>query len=400
MSIQNPQSASVFQSNILSALQGTGLTQLNPGGKGRAFCDAVGNELGGLELRSYAAIGQSLLPFATSDNLDFLGEIYGVSRLDGQTASAAISDGNCVFYVLTGTFGAINSGQSITIPAGTVISTGVPNGPIFTTDSSVFLPSTSTEVAFSATSTTDGSSGNVAAASLTSHNFQGYTDFRYGTLLVTNNFGIVAGSDPETDDNYRYRINLKLSSKNGAAQADLTLAILQVPGIQDVVFVREAGTYICYVYATSPLVSTGTMQMVQAQMNTATAWPIVGVATQPDLIGISLATTLTFVSGATSSQQQTAIANAAAAAQTYINSLTVGQTFVINAMASALLSADPNILDIGNPNQPLNGIYIWRSRDDGTRYSRFLVADYVPNVGERIEIEASITNPINLTIAS
>jgi hypothetical protein len=210
----------------------------------------------------------------------------------------------------------------------------------------------------------------------------------------------VSGSDPELDANYQYRINLKLSSRNGAAEADLQLAILQVPGIQDTVFVRQAGTYICYIYAVTPTVSAGTMQLVQAQMNGATAWPIVGVATQPDLIGISLATTLTFVSGATSSQQQSAIANAMAAAESYIDNLATGQTLVINQVADQILSADSNILDIGTPNQPLNGIYIWRSRDDGTRYSRFLVADYVPAVGERIEVETSIANPINLTIAT
>jgi len=381
-------------------MQTTGVTQLSPGGKARAFCDIVGNEMGGLELRSYASIGQSLLPFATLDNLDFIGEIYGIPRLDGSTASASVSDGNCVFYVLSGTFGAINSGQDITVPAGTVITTPSTVGPVFTTDDSVLLPAGSSSVSFAATCVIDGAGGNVSANALVNHNFQGYTDFRYGTLLVTNNAGIVTGSDAELDDNYRYRINLKLSSQNGAAQADLTLAILSVPGIQDLVFVREAGTYICYVYATSPTVPASVMQMVQAQMNTATAWPIVGVATQPDLIGISLSTTLTFVSGATSSQQSAATANAVTAAENYINNLTVGQTLVINQVADQILSADPNILTIGQPNQPLGGIYIWRSRDDGSRYSRFLVADYVPAVGERILCEQSISSPINLTIAS
>lgn len=398
--IQNPQSSAVSQMAILAALQGTGLTQLNPGGKGRAFADAVGDQLGGLELRSYAAIGQALLPFATSDNLDFLGEIYGVSRLDGQTASSNVSDGNFTFYVLSGTFGAINSGRDITIPAGTVLSTGLVSSVIYTTDTSVLLPSASSSVSFSATCSADGSSGNMSAASLTSHNFQGYTDFRYGSLLVTNNFGIVSGSDAELDDNYRYRISLKLSSKNGAAEADLRLAILQVPGIQDMVFIRQAGTYICYIYAVSPLVSNGTMQMVQTQMNGATAWPIVGRAVQPDLIGISLATTLTFTSGATSSQQQTAISNAVAAAENYISNLTTGQTLVINQVADQILSADKNILTIGQPNHPLKGIYIWRGRENGSRYSRFLVADYQPAVGERIIVESSISNPISLTTAS
>jgi len=286
------------------------------------------------------------------------------------------------------------------VPPGTVISTDVPNGPIYTTDIAVLLPASASSVPFSATCKSDGAGGNVSAAALPPHNFQGYTDFRFGTLLVTNSYGIVTGSDIESDDNYRYRISLRLGSKNGAAEADLRLAILNVPGIQDLVFVRQAGTYLCYVYASSPLVPTGVMQMVQNQMNQATAWPIVGRAVQPDLIGISLATTLTFVAGATSSQQQSAISNATAAAENYLNNLAVGQTMVINQVADRILSADQNILTTGTPNQPLNGIYIWRSREDGTRYSRFLVSDYTPVVGERIGVESSILNPINLTVAA
>lgn len=385
---------------MLSGLQNTGITQTSPGGKARAFCDIAGSEMGGLETRSYAALGQSLLPFSTGDNLDFLGEVYGVPRLDAQTASSSSSDGNFIFFVQSGTFGSINAGNDIVVPAGTVLSSGSVSGPTYSTDSAVTLPANMSSVAFSATATSDGSYGNIAAGAITNHNFQGYTDFRFGSLMVTNNFGIVSGDDAESDDDYRYRINLKLSSKNGAAESDIRLAILNVPGIQDVVFERQAGTYICYVYAVSPTVPTGTMQMVQAQMNTVTAWPIVGSATQPDLIGISLSTIVTFVAGATASEQQGAIANAQSAAENYINNLTIGQTLVINEIASAILGADPNILDIGQPNQPLSGIYIWRSRSDGSRYSRFLVADYTPQTGERVVVEPSVTNPIALTAAS
>ena len=127
-------------------------------------------------------------------------------------------------------------------------------------------------------------------------------------MLVTNNFGVATGSDAEDDDSYRYRINLKLTSKNGAAEADLRLSILNVPGIQNVTFQRQAGTYLCYVYAVSPTVPTSTMQMVQARINAVTAFPLVGTAKNPDLVGISVQTTLTFVPGATSAQKQAATA--------------------------------------------------------------------------------------------
>lgn len=400
MPIQQPQASSTFQSQNLAALQQTGITQTSPGGKARAFADIVGDQMGLSEGRSYANLGQTLLPYATKDNLDFLGEIYGVPRLDAVTAASDVADFNFNFFVLQGTFGQINGGQPIVVPAGTVISTSDPNGPVYTLDASVTLPASSSTVPFSATSSFDGASGNAPAGVFTNHSFRGYTDSRSGSLLVTNNYGVTEGRDAEDDDSYRYRINLELQSKGGAAEGDLRLAILTVPGIQDVVFLRQAGTYTAYIYAVSQVASPGLLQACQTQLNNVTAFPLVGLAVAPDLVGISFATTLTFVAGSTPSQQQSAISSATSAASTYINNLTLTGTLVINEIASAVLNADPNILDIGQPNKPLANIYIWRSRADGTRYSRYLIADYTPQTGERLIVENSITNPIALSVAS
>ena len=140
--------------------------------------------------------------------------------------------------------------------------------------------------------------------------------------------------------------------------------------------------------------------LFRSTLDNLTSYPLSGTATSPALVGISFSTTLTFVSSANSSDQQNAIANAMSAAQSYINNLAMGQEFVINQLADQIQNADPNILDIGSPDQPINEIFIWRSRDDGTRYSRYLVADYTPATGERIVVETSISNPIVLTSAS
>ena len=78
----------------------------------------------------------------------------------------------------------------------------------------------------------------------TIHNFSNYADSRLGSLLVTNDYGIVGGRDTEDDDSYRDRIHLKLVSQAGSNEAALRFALLQVPGIQDVVFDSKAGTFI------------------------------------------------------------------------------------------------------------------------------------------------------------
>ena len=174
------------------------------------------------------------MPFATDTSLDLIGEIFGVARLTQQTASVDMGDQNFEWFVRNGTFGSINSGQDIVIPSGVRIYTaaGV-NGPVYIADA-VTLPAAASSMPFSATALYSGAAGNGAAGIFSLSNFTNYTESRYGSLLVTNNYGIVGGRDAESDDDYRYRIRLKQQAQNGANEAALRFQILQIPGIQDV----------------------------------------------------------------------------------------------------------------------------------------------------------------------
>ena len=106
--IQTILSASTYQANILAALQQTGIANTTPGGKARAFCDILGDQLGLLDANKANDIAQSLLPYALGSNLDFLGQIYGVTRLPAVDASSSAADNNFQFYVLGGN---INQGS-------------------------------------------------------------------------------------------------------------------------------------------------------------------------------------------------------------------------------------------------------------------------------------------------
>ena len=258
-----------------------------PGGKARAFGDIVANELAQMESRQFLNIAQSLLPFATDTSLDLLGEIFGVPRLAQTTAAVDMGDQNFTWYVRTGTFGDINSGQDIVIPAGIYIYTAAGNsGPVYIADA-VTCPASASSQPFSATSLYSGSAGNVPSGIFSTSNFTNYVESRYGSLLVTNSYGIVGGSDAETDDNYRYRIRLKLQAQNGANEAALRFQILQIPGIQDVVFAAAAGTFTCYVYGIASDGSAALLQNVQTAINNTIAFPLTGIAVAPDLVGIS-----------------------------------------------------------------------------------------------------------------
>jgi uncharacterized phage protein gp47/JayE len=400
MPIQTPKSSTQYAYEILTVLQSTGILNISPGGKARALADIIADRMGDLETRQFITVSQNLLPYATDVSLDALGAIFGMTRLPASDASSPATDGNFEFYVTSGTFGDINSGNQIIIPAGTMIFTSAIGGAIYTVDVENTLPASSSSVFVGASSTTTGSTGNAPAGVFNQTNFVNYTQSDFGTLLVTNNFGIIGGSDAETDDDFRYRIQLRLQSTGGNGEVDIRTAILQIPGIQDIVFNPLAGTYEVYVYGISPQVPQSLLTLVQIVLNENTAYPLTGLAIVPDLVGISLATTLTLQAGLSSVAQTSVISSAQTAVANYINNLAVGQEFVINEAAVVIMNSDTRILDIGSPNQPLSSIFIWRSRSDGTRYSQYLVNDYTPAIGERVIVEESIANPINLTIAS
>jgi hypothetical protein len=218
------------------------------------------------------------------------------------------------------------------------------------------------------------------------HNFTNYAESRFGSLLVTNDFGIIGGRDQEDDESYRYRIHLKLISQSGSNESSLRFALLQVPGIQDVVFDRRAGTFICYVYAITPVAASSLLSTVQDTIDQNVAFPLTGAAVNPDLVGITLATTISMIAGSSQTDRDTAIGQAAAAAQVYLNNLRVGDPLIVNDIAAAIRNSSSKILDVGAPNRHIDEIYIWRSRADGSRYSRYLVANYMPALGERVGV--------------
>lgn len=397
MPIQTPKSGTQYASEILAALQATGVTNTTPGGKARALADIIADRMGDLESRQFVTASQMLLPYATGDALDALGDIYNIPRIQSADSQSPSTDANFEFFVQSGTFGSINNGQDIIIPAGTRIFTQAANGPAYSVDVQTTLPAASSSQAISASSLATGSAGNAASGVFNRHSFTNYAQSSFGTLLVTNNFGIIGGRDAEDDESYRFRIRLQFQSAGGAAEVDLRAAILQIPGIQDVVFNPLAGTYQVYVYGISPSVPPSLLNLVQVAINTKTAYPLTGTALVPDLVGISLSTTLHLKAGLSSIDQSSVISAAQTAAANYINNLAVGQELIINRIADVILNADTRILDIGDPDQPLQQIFIWRSREDGSRFSRFLVNNYTPVTGERIVVEDT-TNPINLSV--
>jgi hypothetical protein len=109
--------------------------------------------------------------------------------------------------------------------------------------------------------------------------------------------------------------------------------------------------------AASSLLST-----VQDTIDQNVAFPLTGAAVNPDLVGVTLSTTISMIAGSSQTDRDTAIGQAAAAAQVYLNNLRVGDPLIVNDIAAAIRNSSSKILDVGAPNRQIDEIYIWRSR--------------------------------------
>jgi hypothetical protein len=112
----------------------------------------------------------------------------------------------------------------------------------------------------------------------------------------------------------------------------------------------------------------------------------------------SLATTISTRGASTQTDKDVVAASARADAESYINNLRIGEELIINEIADRIRNADSRILDVGEPNRQIPDIYIWRSRSDEMRYSRSLIGNYTPRLGERVCVETSIAEAVRVTV--
>lgn len=170
------------------------------------LAEVVGSEIESIEREMYNYFYSMNVNNAVGEDLDVVAASdYGHTRIPATRATS----NKFSFYVLGGnTFGSINGGDDILVPAGTLVGLSSPvenSSIIYRTTSDVLLGSTLTETSFYAESTMVGEDQNVTVLSLSHHNFINYEGYAQDLLKVTNTETITNGSDEETDESLRTR---------------------------------------------------------------------------------------------------------------------------------------------------------------------------------------------------
>jgi uncharacterized phage protein gp47/JayE len=382
----------------------TNITQKAPGSKARALLEIVMRETNNAYRIFDQNLAKAFLNGATGRYLNYIGELFGLSRLTGVTASIDLTQEVVKFYVESGSFGTINSGNSIVIPQGTIIETketeeGLQDNIEFVVAEDTTLLSSNSEQFISLEAVIAGTSSNVGVNSLVQHDFVDYTDYSNNTLKVTNVAPVTNGREPESDVNYRFRISKAATSAEAANETAVRLAVLAIPGVADATIIphtRGIGTAGIYIKSTSITVPPSLIASVQAEIDRQMALGNMGFALEPTLIGLEMVIKLN-LSGDYSVDELTEIENnAIVAVEEYVNNLDIGEDFIQQELVKRVLLADDRIQSLGtNYAKPIDELYLYReSLSEDNRSRSGLLGDYEPASTERVVLEPSVASQV------
>jgi len=379
---------------LVDIVDNTVVSKVSIGSKTRAIAEATASKLGQMYRKFDLNVAQSFLSAAEGKYLDFIGDMMGVARLGNETAEVTSSESNVKFYVDTGTFGDINSGSSITITAGTTVSTGsAGSGVIYTVPYNVILSSTASETYVAVRALKSGADSNIGARQLTYHNFINYADVGNESLKVMNEAEILKGQDGEVDTNYRFRISQQVTTVEAANQTSIRIAALTTPGVADVIiipFYRGIGTYDLLIKSVTPVLPTGLVDVVSESVSKVTAQGIVHNVRGPKEIGVSLVGTILLKKKLSAAEESSILNSVTSNVSDYINSLDIDEELIVNEMIERVMSTSDEIKNIGSATKPFDSLYIYKpTKLDDNKIRSTLIGDYDPEEDERVIVETT-----------
>jgi len=373
----------------------TDISQLLPGAKARAFIEAVSKEIANAYSVFSNDLMQSFLKYASGTNLDLLGEMLGVVRRTATRNEVVASNEVQKFYVESGTFGDINGGANITIPAGTLVYTYIKTPDDkeinYVTTSATSCLAANSEVYTSVRAQEFGASSNVGAGTLRLHNFENYTDYLNDTLKTINIEGIAFADTFESDTNFRYRISNQIFAIESSNATAIRLAALTVPGVADVVLdwhSRGIGSGAVYIKAITPTVSDFTIAQVQSKIDAVCAFGNFVEAKKPKEVGIELEVNINLYDRVEEDVRLDLISRVKDRLYEYINSLDINETLYSDRLIKIILDTDPNIKSCGTTNAPFAELSIWKETPaEDNRVKSSALGGYVPLNFERVVVE-------------
>jgi len=402
-------------SSIIDSLRETGLSYTFRSSKMYALAASISAEIGLTESFFSDNAYNSFLRSATGRELEALGEIFGVRRVEGRQCNSIASESNIQFYVQGGnTFGSINGESDIILPAGTIIQTEpliLAESPIqYQLTSSLDLIADSSIAWANASAIVAGAGGRIGPRTLIQHDFNGYTGAISNSLRVINNYAIVNGAAREADTNLRFRISKAATALQTGNNTSLYNAALRVPGVVDlsiIPYFDGIGTVAIFVVGQDNQGSESLVREVQINLNSVQSAGILATAYSPSQLGISFQTRVHTTVPLTINEKNELRQRLTLISRSAITNLGIGEPLAPAGLANTLLRSSTQIIDLGT----LGGDYfdrfgMWRislaSPTSSQRVrSELLSQSNISMEPHEIMIpEMTLTNPFVFTFTS
>jgi len=248
------------------------ITNFNSDSSARSIYLPFANELNRINNENRRSFESMQIDSATGKDLDSIAANFGISRKSATFAETFSTEKNFVFTTEK-SFGAINSGRSIIIPAGTdigFVGDGPSNIIVYTTIETAELGAQSNFGYVSVRSKTAGAASNVDKNTLRSHNFTNYTDSKFSTLKCINLYPILNGSNNESDESLRFRIVNAYASFVKDSEDSLFLKSLEIPGLVDARIIPNyygIGTVGVFVFGAGQKTSNSLLEQVDRKLD-------------------------------------------------------------------------------------------------------------------------------------
>lgn len=359
--ISKPQFTELLARSWTKVSAATGLTADHSSAIGYNIIGAFCQELLNLWDQLEYAESQSNISTAVGSNLDSIGEFFGVVRRTS-TSATTVGTPNAVKFTNSGLVAA-------SVPGGTRIwATDAPDRAYFTTLNLLISPGSQgyTDV----TAAGEGVYYNTAANTLVNHSLADTN------ITVTNELPIVTGRDIETDENYRVRISREILRKEGANLTAVREALLEVPGVRDVLITnmaRGTGTLDALIYGYDREVPSAVIDVCQRVLEETVAAGISAVARAPITKSVDVTVKLTLKSSAIFSQVRSMVS---AAIRGYIDNLPIEDgtgngTLVFAELAARVQEASEDIVD-SSVSMSVDNIPALKSNQTSSTGERFI----------------------------
>jgi uncharacterized phage protein gp47/JayE len=408
MTLQSPSMADI-ETKFVRELRRSGLTYFSENSKGRALAKVLAREITNSSEFHIATVNSAFAKYATGDMLEAICWIFGLKRENATKATSYAWEQSQRFYVEDSTFGFINGGSDITIPAGTSIYsasiTGQDEAIYYKVVADTVLPKADNEAFVTVEATNEGLSSNVGAHVLRNHNFASYADYTNDTLLASNEYAIVNGQNRQADAELRYQLSIAATAHEAANDSAIRYALLSIPGLTDfkvIPFYDGIGTTGAFVVGQGnecppSMLAHAQQSLLEVASNACQAW-----AYAPPQLGIAFSTQINMTRSVTANEQNDIASVMSAIISEEMTNLRIGEALNLKTLMKMLLQVDPRISSFGlePETSPFDELYIYRESDNSGEKVREEWLDVTEISGEDHEVvvlESSIASPITFT---